>query len=1118
MPADTIDPAILDPQGVVGRATNYPEFYDEVIAAINDHAALIDAGGGGAGAATISIADYGAVADSISAGAANVTAIQAAIDAAAASGDDLFIPPGTWYLGRAAGQVYSLTFRGIENMTVRGIAGRSILKHIPDVSNGVAYCRAVEIVNCTNLTFDGVDGDGNWNNGTAIVASGSHLQALNALTGGNLYVENYDELPSSGTVTVAAFDGTTTTLGVVTYTGKTQGAGGLDPRLTGCTSPSTAVVRTGNVMGKFSRGQAQTTVALASNGVVPSGTLNVITAANFQTTAVAGEARIFTSNGWEFITWTGKGATTLTGVAGPTGTVVGAGDGSGSSIQNVTGQGGQVASVAAWVQYDPRNHWYFVYGSDGNYSLPNRGVKFYRCRVRNAYGDGWWIGQESSDTRLLDCESYLACRNGLTLSAYAVGVDLFRVKLIYAGTQALDSEPVEGPTRDITLYGCELRAGWNPTNTNGNIALSIAGGAIIRPAPFCYAENWNILNSKIYGATIVETARNIHFNGNLMTTDIGGSTGLSPLRLSQECTDIFVDGNRVYARNGAGASDENRGAISIVPYRFGTNSAGVPGKVKVTNNSVYARDGMVPIFLGAAGGYQGYSGTIQSFTAPSAPSTAGTLTFTGTPFTAGYFVGHRVLVGGVLANVTANTTSALTLAAVQENYTAGRAWYDRFGVPAPNPSISAGVTVGTILPTGGWIEIDGNTVDSGNDDGAGAGTDGIELDTSSTWDIGYNDMRIAITNNIVRNATGAGIRVSIPGSPAGWLTVTNNRVFDDAPVKTCTVGVELSGASGWNRVTFYGNEAYNGIAPGVAGALPLVTGLDTVPYYLASPTYPPVYAGSQDPNGLVYAGKQALFSWNTANVQLQKQSVEAFNTGWLQVLTSPYASYRSRGVTTGSAVNNTPVSPAATASVDGDIEILAVLRVGATATSFTTAGGFVEVTGTPEASATYASFPGVTMYLRLYWRRISGTKVQPVIAAGAGTFYIAKIYAIKDLIASGDPLDAAAVSVDPAGALPFGITGPTSTVANALVATFVMTFQGSATSASLGSVTQAALTELTEDVDESSIHATDRYLTALVTGRKAAAGACGAFAGTIASPVAGYSFTVAIQLALKPKT
>lgn len=47
MPAERIDPAVLIPQGVVGKATNFPEFFDEVIGAINDHADRIDDGGSG---------------------------------------------------------------------------------------------------------------------------------------------------------------------------------------------------------------------------------------------------------------------------------------------------------------------------------------------------------------------------------------------------------------------------------------------------------------------------------------------------------------------------------------------------------------------------------------------------------------------------------------------------------------------------------------------------------------------------------------------------------------------------------------------------------------------------------------------------------------------------------------------------------------------------------------------------------------------------------------------------------------------------------------------------------------------------------------------------------------
>lgn len=71
MSAETIDPAVLIPRGVIGKATNYPEFYDEVIAAINDHASLIDNIGAGA---VISVVDYGAVGDGVTNDTASIVA------------------------------------------------------------------------------------------------------------------------------------------------------------------------------------------------------------------------------------------------------------------------------------------------------------------------------------------------------------------------------------------------------------------------------------------------------------------------------------------------------------------------------------------------------------------------------------------------------------------------------------------------------------------------------------------------------------------------------------------------------------------------------------------------------------------------------------------------------------------------------------------------------------------------------------------------------------------------------------------------------------------------------------------------------------------------------------
>lgn len=106
MTALTIDPAVLDPQGVIGKATNYPEFYDEVIAAINDHASQIDNIGTGSTDNQVSVKDpaYNARGDydpitetGTDDRAAFILAIAAAL---LSSSKTLVIPPGNYYFSR----------------------------------------------------------------------------------------------------------------------------------------------------------------------------------------------------------------------------------------------------------------------------------------------------------------------------------------------------------------------------------------------------------------------------------------------------------------------------------------------------------------------------------------------------------------------------------------------------------------------------------------------------------------------------------------------------------------------------------------------------------------------------------------------------------------------------------------------------------------------------------------------------------------------------------------------------------------------------------------------------------------------------------------------------------
>lgn len=106
MAAITIDPNILIPQGSIGRATNYPEFYDEVIAAINDHASLIDSSGGGSSDwpwVDMRVSPYDLVADSTAAAAANTAKLKAALTAYAAIPAQFLFPMGVISFDKGTG-------------------------------------------------------------------------------------------------------------------------------------------------------------------------------------------------------------------------------------------------------------------------------------------------------------------------------------------------------------------------------------------------------------------------------------------------------------------------------------------------------------------------------------------------------------------------------------------------------------------------------------------------------------------------------------------------------------------------------------------------------------------------------------------------------------------------------------------------------------------------------------------------------------------------------------------------------------------------------------------------------------------------------------------------------
>lgn len=1039
--------------------------------------------------------------------AANRVAFQAALTAANTNGAEVFIAPGTFYVDRVAGAPYALLFQSLRNVRVTGVAGKSTIRCVDDISNGSGgEVKTIRISDCTNLTIEGLFIDGGWGNASTEISASGNLLTLPQAT---LPVLSTADFPSSGTLELITASGAQT----IAYTGKTA------LTFTGCTG-GTGAIRTGDTMVRFSRGQSSRTIALASNGAdLPVSTLTVhgdLTA--WPASARLGEVRVLTSAGWEYISYSsiatnGTTNAVLSGVSGGTGTVVGNNSGTGNSIQLVLGSGGQEATNATYAQIDPKNHAIFIYGSDGNASTPNRNIRIVNCEILNAYGDGIWIGQESYDVTIENVSIYLAARNGITLASFADGVVLDNVDIRYSGTTPFDSEPVEGSTRRVRGNAVQMTPWPNPGTANPNVVMSVWGGADLRPAEHNMASDWKFVNSTFNrGSVSLANAKDCTFvNCNFSNDDIASdlATSYAPVLLDRECTNIWFRDCNFSGRIGA-VNSYNEGVVSIIPYRTGTNSANVPSDIHIHGGHIRARGGISGVFVEATGGYPGYSGTVESYTAPTSPNVAGSIVFTGTPFTGklNWYLGRRVMIGGVVANITGNTADTLYVAPIAENYSApSKAWSDRKGRAAANPTISAGVTVATIFPSGGWIDIQNVTIDCAQNDSATAGAYGVFLDPTSTFDEGYNQLRVTVRGCTIKGASDKAIYMPYEGlsNPNVYaeLEIVDNKIRDDQPAKTTTVGIDVDPPL-WHRIEFHGNT----ITPGI----PLVQNLTDAPYWVSSSSFPPAYAGADSPEGLVYAPSQSTFVHLDADTTYQKQTSDTYATGWVAVKTAPRAAYRSRGALVAGVQNGSLTVPAA-ANNSGDIEFLQVISLESHgAVVLSTASGFASV----------ATKTDGVLRMTVLARRSDGTTAAPIIdATSGGKFAVARIFAVKD-VGTGvvaDQIEDIETSTHTSSALDFTVAAATSVTSNALMVTFIGTHTGNSSSSSLASISSndSDLIELQANSDEGQATLGDRYTMAVVTGRLVAAGSTGTLSGLIAA-TSGSAFVMAITLVLKQRT
>lgn len=223
-----------------------PNLYDELEARLDDAESdagsavaavgeLVAAGANGSGDLLVGYVNagnlvFGAVGDGVTDDRA---AVQSAINAAASAGvSRVYLPPGTYNLGRNGSNSYSLDI-GADSFVLFGSGKRkTTVRHPTGMPNAsVAIIRAN---NRTNITFQDIEFDGNWGNAVTQIAAASNRTALPQAT---ITVDSTADFPSSGSITVSCEEGPTT----VTYTGKTA------TTFTGCTGGSGTLIEDNNV-------------------------------------------------------------------------------------------------------------------------------------------------------------------------------------------------------------------------------------------------------------------------------------------------------------------------------------------------------------------------------------------------------------------------------------------------------------------------------------------------------------------------------------------------------------------------------------------------------------------------------------------------------------------------------------------------------------------------------------------------------------------------------------------------------------------------------------------------------------------------------------------------------
>lgn len=190
----------------------------------------------------------------------------------------------------------------------------------------------------------------------------------------------------------------------------------------------------------------------------------------------------------------------------------------------------------------------------------------------------------------------------------------------------------------------------------------------------------------------------------------------------------------------------------------------------------------------------------------------------------------------------------------------------------------------------------------------------------------------------------------------------------------------------------------------------------------------------------------------------------------------------------------------------GDIALLFVESTGGQPVTLGIANGFVEVTGSPQATGTGTNGTRLTVF---WARATSAAMAAPVLGAPSDHVY-ARIVTYRGVIASGDPFDGIAGGVKAAASTGVSLDSVTTTVANTRIVQAVARDNDNA-AAAFSAQANANLTGIAEQLDAGTANGNGGGL-GVWSGVMATAGATGVTTATVTSSINAF-----ITLALKPQ-